>query len=206
MSAEATRLGVRLKVHIKVDTGMGRFGVVSDQLLDSSMNQDVQTVLDIAWLPHLKIEGIYTHFAAADSADKSYARSQLPLFRELLDQLKGRGFEAPLRHTTNSAATIELPDHIQGPKKVPFEVVTTANNHVFDYGLEGFYETQRIQTDNNIHSVGSGKDENEASKPLVVEVKGIRLDIVNFSEGEDRDYHSLLDHIVDSALARYNLI
>ncbi len=56
-----------------------------------------------------------------------------------------------------------LPAHIQGLKKVPFEVVPTPNNHVFNYGDEGFYETKRI------------------------------LD-------------NLLDHIVDSALARYNLI
>ncbi len=78
-----------------------------------------------------------------------------------------------------------LPAHVQGLKDVPFEVVTTANNHVFDYGLDGFYETQQILTDNNIHSVGTGKNKNKARKPLIVEVKGIRLGIVNFSEGED---------------------
>lgn len=110
LSEEAGRLGVCLKVHIKVDTGMGRFGVVSGRLLDSGMNEDVQAILDIAGLPHLEIEGIYTHFATADSADKSYARGQLTLFMELLDQLKVLGFEAPLRHAANSAAIIELPE------------------------------------------------------------------------------------------------
>ncbi len=78
-----------------------------------------------------------------------------------------------------------LPIHIHGLTAVPFEVVTTANNHVFDYGLEGFTETHRVLTDNGIQSVGSGQSGEEACKPLVVEVKGIRLGIVNFSEGED---------------------
>lgn len=115
LSDEAVRLKKRLKIHIKVDTGMGRLGVISDPLLTtesfaSRMEQAAQSVLTISKQPHLEVEGIYTHFARADSADKASANKQLELFMELLDQLKQHGFEVPLRHTANSAATIELPE------------------------------------------------------------------------------------------------
>jgi len=78
-----------------------------------------------------------------------------------------------------------LPVHIGGLTSVPFEVVTTANNHVFDYGLEGFTETQRVLAEHGVRSVGSGQTGEEARKPLTVDVKGVKLGIVNFSEGED---------------------
>ena len=78
-----------------------------------------------------------------------------------------------------------LPKHIHGLTAVPFEVVTTANNHVFDYGLEGFEETHRLLDQNRIQSVGSGRNAEKASQPLVTDVKGVRLGIINFSEGED---------------------
>lgn len=75
--------------------------------------------------------------------------------------------------------------HITGLTSVPFDVVTTANNHVFDYGLEGFNETHRVLSENGVHAVGSGQNREDASKPLIVVLNGIRLGIVNFSEGED---------------------
>jgi len=115
LSEAAGRSNSRLKVHIKVDTGMGRLGVVPDQLVaqgnsSEEMIQAVQEVLTISRLPHLEIEGIYTHFASADSSDKRYALRQLDLFMDLLEKLKTHGFEVPLRHAANSAATIELPE------------------------------------------------------------------------------------------------
>lgn len=112
LSEEAGRLGVRLKVHIKVDTGMGRLGIVPNSLLEAetSPGSAIGAVLAIAGLPHLEVEGIYTHFASADSADKSSARKQLTLFMDLLERLKKSGFEAPIRHAANSAAILELPE------------------------------------------------------------------------------------------------
>lgn len=115
LSEAAGRLGVQLTLHIKVDTGMGRLGVVSDALLENNvtiegMNRAAHEILAVARLPHLTVEGIYTHFACADSADKTSARKQLSLFLELLELLKKEGFEVPLRHAANSAATIEMPE------------------------------------------------------------------------------------------------
>ena len=105
LSEKAGLLGVRLKIHIKVDTGMGRLGVATEEV-----TRTVQSVLNIAALPHLEVEGLYTHFASADSADKSSANMQLTLFKELLAELDRHHFEVPLRHAANSAATIELPE------------------------------------------------------------------------------------------------
>jgi len=58
----------------------------------------------------LSVEGFYTHFANADTRDKGHARMQFDLFLEILETLKTRGLEAPLRHAANSAAIIGLPE------------------------------------------------------------------------------------------------
>jgi len=102
LSEVAAKLGTRAKVHIKVDTGMGRLG-----WYDSS--QLVQDVLKLARQPNLELEGIFTHFAAADEKDKSYTLQQLHKFTEIIEKLRQNGLEFPLRHAANSAAIMELP-------------------------------------------------------------------------------------------------
>jgi len=77
------------------------------------------------------------------------------------------------------------PEHIRGLTAVPFEVVTLANNHVFDYGPEAFRQTLELLADHSIRTVGAGMSPEEARRPLVLEVSGVRIGIVNFSEGED---------------------
>jgi len=114
-SAAAAARGQRIRVHLKVDTGMGRLGLVPAALRGSSDGDAagsgfVREVADIAGLPGIEAEGIFTHFAASDSADKSYANRQLALFLDLLQTLRAHGLEFPLRHAANSAAVIELPE------------------------------------------------------------------------------------------------
>lgn len=77
------------------------------------------------------------------------------------------------------------PEHIRGLTAVPFEVATLANNHVFDYGTEAFRETLKLLGEHSIRFVGAGMNPEEARRPLVLEVQGVRIGIVNFSEGED---------------------
>lgn len=77
------------------------------------------------------------------------------------------------------------PEHVRGLTAVPFEVATLANNHVFDYGAGAFRETLKLLEENDIRSVGAGMNAEEARKPLILEVSGVRIGIVNFSEGED---------------------
>jgi len=75
--------------------------------------------------------------------------------------------------------------HVRGLTSVPFEVVTLANNHVFDYGFDGFDQTIRLLDDHRIRWLGAGRTSEEAYRPLAIDLNGIRLGIVNFSEGED---------------------
>jgi len=77
------------------------------------------------------------------------------------------------------------PEHIRGLTAVPFDVAALANNHVFDYGVEAFRGTLQILADRGIRSVGAGMSPDEARRPLVLDLKGVRIGIVNFGEGED---------------------
>jgi alanine racemase len=115
LSDAAARLQTRAKVHIKVDTGMGRLGLLPDSprisMLGKHLPGNAQRVIEsISRLPHIETEGIFTHFAAADSLDKTYTLQQLERFLEFLDKLKVHGLEFPLRHAANSAALIDLPE------------------------------------------------------------------------------------------------
>jgi hypothetical protein len=76
-------------------------------------------------------------------------------------------------------------EHIKGLTAVPFEVATLANNHVFDYGIEAFRQTKALLKKESIHCIGAGMSAEEAQNPLMIHLKGIKIGIVNFSEGED---------------------
>lgn len=96
----------KIKIHIKVDTGMGRLGLVHE-----TMNGMLpENVAVIHQLPHLETEGIFTHFAASDEADKTSALSQLRHFKNIIADLESRGIHIPLKHAANSAAIIDLPE------------------------------------------------------------------------------------------------
>jgi alanine racemase len=114
LSELATRQGKKIQVHLKVDSGMGRLGLLIPSTNGNPTKQAIQntvrTIESIVRLPGLTVEGIFTHFATADSADKSYANLQLNRFMELLDHLKQVQLEPPLRHTANSAALIDMPE------------------------------------------------------------------------------------------------
>jgi alanine racemase len=115
LSIEGIRLKKRVKVHVKVDTGMGRLGIGCDGLVlpDSSKDsrkEAVETILKIASLTNLDIEGVYTHFANADCIDKSHAHLQFSMFGDILDDLKKHGCDIRFRHVANSAAIIDMPE------------------------------------------------------------------------------------------------
>lgn len=114
-SAAAAARGRRIRVHVKVDTGMGRLGMVpaalSGKTSGHAVGEDfIREATAIARLPGLDAEGIFTHFAASDSADPSYARRQLSLFLDVVSSLRAAGLEFAVRHAANSAAVIALPE------------------------------------------------------------------------------------------------
>jgi len=101
-AAAAHRLGKKAKVHIKIDTGMGRLGFCPQ-------GDTLDKIWGLSQLPDLEIEGIFTHFATADEADKSFAEEQFMRFQQLLKQLAARHIYIKWRHCANSAAVIDLP-------------------------------------------------------------------------------------------------
>lgn len=104
LSKTAVRLGKKVMVHIKVDTAMSRIGIRPDE-------SGIRFVQELMKLPGIEIEGIFTHFAKADEADKTAVREQLARFREFVKKAeKECNIRFPLRHCSNSAGIIELPD------------------------------------------------------------------------------------------------
>ncbi len=101
-AAAARALDVTARVHVKVDTGLSRFGIPAARA--------VEEIAAIATLPDLLLEGIYTHLASSEEPDKTPARAQLALFMDVLDRLEGRGVRAPLHHASNSGAILDLPE------------------------------------------------------------------------------------------------
>jgi alanine racemase len=102
ISAAAARQHKTARVHIKVDTGMSRIGVMPQEAGDFAKT--------VAELPNLKIEGLFSHFAKSDCADKSFAKVQLERFKEAASLIKAEGIEIPLKHIANSAAILEMPE------------------------------------------------------------------------------------------------
>lgn len=96
--------GKIIPIHIKIDTGMGRLGFAAEK------SRSLSDIEMIARMPGIKLEGIFTHFATADSRDKTYAEIQLALFMDFIDKLRQRGLEFPIRHAANSAGIIEMPE------------------------------------------------------------------------------------------------
>lgn len=101
-------LGCRMRIHIKVDTGMGRVGyVLSDK---DQKKQAISDIKELLKVDEFSVEGIYTHFARADEQDLSYSKMQLGLFKELINELSERVNKKIKYHAANSAAIIQLPD------------------------------------------------------------------------------------------------
>jgi alanine racemase len=102
-SKVAVSLNKKIVVHIKLDTGMNRLGMVyCDETIDE--------IFEISKLDGLFIEGIFTHFAAADELDKEYTKQQVEKYTYIVNNLEQRGLKIPIKHVSNSAAIIDLPE------------------------------------------------------------------------------------------------
>ena len=99
----AQEMRQKVKLHIKIDTGMNRQGFTIGE-------QTIPEIQKICSLQNVLVEGIFTHFAVAESADKSFTYSQLEKFNKLCDSLEKWGVHIPLKHVSNSAAIIDLPE------------------------------------------------------------------------------------------------
>ncbi|MGB6127154.1 MAG: alanine racemase [Psychrilyobacter sp.] len=99
----AKQHGKKIAVHINVDTGMHRVGLPIKQ-------RTVEVIKEISEMDNLYLEGVYTHFAVADEADKWYTLKQVEEFKYIIEELKKLGVEVPIKHVSNSAAILDLPE------------------------------------------------------------------------------------------------
>ena len=102
IAAEAVRAGRVVPVHVKVDTGLGRYGLLPGEVEDF--------VRYVGSLCGVRLEGLYTHLATADAEDRAHAGVQIEAFGRLLAILERAGVRVPLRHVANSAAMLRLPE------------------------------------------------------------------------------------------------
>jgi poly-gamma-glutamate synthesis protein (capsule biosynthesis protein) len=138
---------------------------------------------------------IASDWAPIRAFDDIVARAPESVYGDLLQVLRGADLRIVNLECALSGEASPLwksgsvfkgrPEHVRGLTAVPFEAVTLANNHVFDYGIEAFRETLTLLADHGIRTVGAGMSAEEAHRPLILDLSGIRIGIVNFSEGED---------------------
>lgn len=105
LAQAAQEQGRVARVHVKIDTGMARLGLRAEDLPGI-----VAFVRALRAIPGLEVEGIFTHFATADSRDLTYARRQLSRFHATLDALAADAPLPPLIHAANTAALLTLPE------------------------------------------------------------------------------------------------
>lgn len=104
LAACARRIGKDVCVHVKVDTGMTRVGIRPDE-------SGLRFVEQLISVEGIRVEGIFTHFARADEMDKTSASKQLARFLSFIEQIEtGLGYHIPVRHCSNSAGIVELPE------------------------------------------------------------------------------------------------
>jgi alanine racemase len=93
----------KVKLHVKLDTGMNRIGFQCDE-------KSLTTIKEIQKLPNIEIEAAFTHFAKADELDKTSANMQLSLYKDFVKKLEEAGVFIPLKHCSNSAGIIDMKD------------------------------------------------------------------------------------------------
>ncbi|GMK46376.1 alanine racemase [Paenibacillus glycanilyticus] len=96
--------GKKLKAHIKIDSGMGRLGIIGkDEAIAF-----IRKALDV---PQLEVEGLFTHYAKADETDKSYTRQQYERFHAVAEYVRSNQLPIRILHAANSAAGIDTPEY-----------------------------------------------------------------------------------------------
>ena len=130
LEKEAARQNRKAKAHLAVDTGMTRIGFQVTE-------HDADEAAKIADLPHIELEGMFTHFSCADQEDKMYCSMQMEKYDKMTALLAERGVTIPLRHICNSAGIMEFDDH-------RFEMVRSG---IITYGIYPSEEVKKERLD-----------------------------------------------------------
>ncbi len=102
LSKIALSLNKKAKIHIAMDTGMGRIGFLPNE-------KSIDDITEIYSLEGIDVVGIFTHFSTSDEKDKEYSHQQFTKMMSVMDELEKRGVDIPLKHEANSGAIIDLP-------------------------------------------------------------------------------------------------
>lgn len=152
LSKTAVSLGKTAKVHVAVDTGMGRIGFPDNE-------DGADAVLQIEKLPGLFVEGLFSHYACSDEKDRTSANEQTARFENFIALLEKRGISIPIKHICNSAAVIE--------KEKNFDMVR------FGVSLYGLYPSQEVHKE-RVHLIPAMRVESHIVFVKTVE-KGTKI-------------------------------
>ena len=119
LNSHAEKLGKKARVHIKADTGMGRIGF-------QPCDESAEIIKEIAALNNIEVDGMFTHFACADSKDKASVNRQIERFTNFVAKVKSEGVSLPIVHCYNSASIVDF-------DKPLFDMVRCG---IITYGLE----------------------------------------------------------------------
>lgn len=140
-NAAAKEAGKKADIHIKIDTGMSRIGFLPCE-------ESLDEIEKIQAFGHLNIQGMFTHFACADMADKTHVNGQIEKFRQMIDGVKQRGISVEIFHCSNSASIMELqpvhmnmvragiilyglyPSHEMQEERLPLKPVMSLCSHI----------------------------------------------------------------------------
>lgn len=103
LSKTALNLNKKAKIHIAIDTGMGRIGFLPTE-------KAIDDICKICSLDGLEVIGIFTHFSTSDEKDKEYTNEQFEKFTDLLKKLSNLNIEIPIKHVSNSGAIMDMPE------------------------------------------------------------------------------------------------
>jgi alanine racemase len=109
LSNEAQKCKKTVKIHVKIDTGMGRIGFLYGENLGEN-SRTIRKIINIARLPNIEIDGVFTHFSVADDPTDGYTKRQFNYFLDAIEKLKNLGLEIPIKYCANSAATVSYPE------------------------------------------------------------------------------------------------
>jgi alanine racemase len=143
LARAAAQRGVRQAVHLKVDTGLNRYGLTPAEALALA-----------GWLrdvPSLEVEGVFSHFASADDADKAYTLGQYARFQEVSERMAW----VPMRHVSNTATILDMPD-------LSLEMVRPG------LGIYGLYPSGEVRRDLGLVRVLSLKSRVVRLTPLAI--------------------------------------
>jgi alanine racemase len=186
----------KIKVHIKIDTGMNRLGINSEE--------SVIFIERLSRNDNFLIDGIYTHFATSDEKDKTFANLQLKKLKELLNELKRRNINYGLAHAANSGAILDMPGSyfdmvrpgiclygyypsLDTSESIPIKPVMSLISRVAS-----------VKTISKNDSVGYGRTYTAKAKTKIVSVP------IGYADGYNRNLSNKARAVINGKL--YNLI